>query len=75
MPVALNSDRQAIEVGLYSSLPSASPRVCRIRSTADLSDIWVSEALLDDIRREPGIVFDDPPRALPFDSNGNLFWF
>ncbi|HEY2081440.1 MAG TPA: hypothetical protein VGI88_01555, partial [Verrucomicrobiae bacterium] len=46
LPLALPSDREAIEVALFSALTKAAPRVCRIKSTAQLDEFWVSESLL-----------------------------
>ncbi len=73
MPLALDSDREAIEVGLFSSLPSAAPRVCRIKNTARLDEIWVSEALLDDVKKNPKLNVLGGPEPMPFNSAGNLF--
>ena len=53
LPLALDSDREAIEVGLFSSLAGAAPRVCRIKNTALLDEIWVSEALLEEVKANP----------------------
>jgi Lactate racemase N-terminal domain len=70
LPLALGSDREAIEVALYSSLPGPRPRVCRIRNTAQLDELWVSEALLDEA---DGLRMVAPPAPMAFDSAGNLF--
>src|SRR5205085_1903634 len=47
LPLALPSDRESIEVALYSALAGPKPRLCRIESTARLDTFWVSEGLLD----------------------------
>lgn len=73
LPLALSSDREAMEVGLYAALPKGPPRVCRIRNTADLSQIQVSEALLDEVKEHPHLTLDGPLAPLPFDAAGNLF--
>ncbi|HLI85734.1 MAG TPA: M24 family metallopeptidase [Bryobacteraceae bacterium] len=73
LPLALETDREAIEVGLYSTLADRAPRVCRIQSTASLSEMWVSAALLDEIRNSPGVAVEEPPRELPFQASGNLW--
>ena len=73
VPLALDSDREAIEVGLYSSIPQSAPRICRIRSTAALEELWVSEALLPEIRGVDGVTVIDTPREVPFNGSGNLF--
>src|SRR2546423_10783873 len=43
VPLALASDRHAIEVALHSSLAGPEPRVCRIRRTAQLEEFSGSE--------------------------------
>ena len=72
IPLALGSDREAIEVGLFSSLAAADARVCRIRNTARLDELWVSEPLLGEVSRNPTLHVIAPPRPLPFDDRGNL---
>ncbi|HLH15566.1 MAG TPA: hypothetical protein VKX45_00020 [Bryobacteraceae bacterium] len=71
LPLALDSDREAAEVALYSALPRKAPRVCRIQDTARLNEMWVSEALLKELDR--GITIAEPLRELPFDAAGNLW--
>lgn len=73
MPLALPSDQEAIEVALYSSLAIGNPRVCRIKDTAALDEMWVSEALLDDVAQNPKLSIIDPSAPMAFDSAGNLF--
>ena len=73
LPLALDSDREAVEVSLYSALASEKPRVCRIKNTGRLDEIWVSEGLLDEVRRNPKLTVMEPPAPMPFDPAGNLF--
>jgi hypothetical protein len=73
LPLALDSDREAIEVAMYSALPARAPRVCRIRNTAQLGEMWVSQWLLDEIGGQAGIAVADPLGELPFDDSGNLW--
>jgi len=47
LPLALASDREAIEVALYSCL-GTNPRVCRIQNTASLHEFWISESLTEE---------------------------
>jgi hypothetical protein len=72
MPLALNSDREAAEVALFSSLAGAKPRVCRIKNTALLDEVWVSEGLLDEVKSNPKLTLLADPKPLPFDQAGNL---
>jgi hypothetical protein len=71
VPLALENDREAAEVALYSALPQSAPRVCRIASTARLDEMWVSEPLLKEL--EDGTEILEPARELPYDAGGNLF--
>jgi len=73
MPLALDSDREAAEVALFSSLAGAKARVCRIRNTALLDEVWASEALRDEIKTNPKLEILAGPTPLPFDRDGNLF--
>ena len=73
LPLALASDREAIEVALFSSLAGASPRVCRIKNTGALDQFWVSEGLMDEVRQNPKLSVVQPPAPLAFDASGNLF--
>ncbi len=73
LPLALDSDQEAIEVGLFSSLAGAAPRICRIKNTALLDELWVSEALLDEVKANPKLEILQPPSMLEFNEAANLF--
>ncbi len=73
LPLALASDREAIEVALFSSLAKQPPRFCRIKSTAHLDEFWVSEPLLSEALSVSGTTLVEPVRAMEFDASGNLF--
>jgi hypothetical protein len=72
IPLALDSDRDAMEVGLFSSLAGSSPRICRIRSTALLEEFQASEALLEEVKANPKLELLDEPAPVAFDAAGNL---
>src|ERR1051326_5297021 len=72
LPLALSSDREAIGVALYSTLAGPKPRICRIQSTKDLGEFWVSEALLREVRSNSKLTVLEKPKRLPFDAKGNL---
>lgn len=72
MPLALDSDREAVEVGLFSSLAGAAPRVCRIQNTARLDEVWASEALLEEIKRNPKLEILQSPSPVEFSSTQDL---
>ncbi len=73
IPLVLESDREAVEVGLFSSLPGAAPRVCRIQNTGRLDEIWVSDTLLDEVRQNPRLHVMASPAPVAYDANGNFF--
>lgn len=73
LPLALYSDREAIEVALYSALPCQESRVCRIKNTASLERMWVSESLLPAVVNHPDLEVLSEPADLPFNEFGNLF--
>jgi hypothetical protein len=73
LPLALASDREAAEVALFSALPGPQPRVCRIRNTARLDEVWISEALVDEAKRRAGLSLLEQPVEVAYDSAGNLF--
>lgn len=73
LPLVLASDRDAIEVALFSSLAGASPRLCRIKNTGALDEFWASEALFDEVKENPKMTIIEPPAPMAFDENGNLF--
>jgi hypothetical protein len=73
LPLALPCDREAIEVALYSSLAGSTPRICRIKSTACLHELWVSEPLLNEVQDNKNLEIVDQPRSLEFNDKGDLF--
>src|SRR4029079_6394259 len=52
VPLALPNDQEAIEVALFSSLAGSAERVCRIKNTAMLDEMWVSSPLLPEVERQ-----------------------
>lgn len=73
LPLALDSDRDAIEVALYSALADGEPRLCRIANTTNLGEFWGAEALLNEVKSNPKLEQISEPGFLPFDQHGNLF--
>ena len=73
LPLAVDSDREAIEIALFSSLAAANPRVCHIKNTAMLDEMWVSAALLDEVDQNPKLRVSPGIAPLEFDEKGNLF--
>lgn len=42
------------------------------RDTAEISELWVSEALLGEVKRNPALTLVEPPAPLRFDARGDL---
>jgi hypothetical protein len=72
MPLVLDSDQEAAEVALFSSLAGAKARVCRIKNTALLDEVWASEAMRGEVSANPKLEIVAGPAPLSFDANGNL---
>jgi hypothetical protein len=74
LPLALPTDREAIETALFSSLGSVDhPRVCRIKNTASLGEFWASKALVSEIENNHGFSVEGGPESLPYNPKGDLF--
>jgi hypothetical protein len=74
VPLALDSDREAIAVALRSAVPADPPRVCWIEHTDALGELWASEALLPEVHQNPQLAVLEGPLPWPFDEAGNAVW-
>jgi hypothetical protein len=72
IPIVLESDRQAIEVALHTVGQAADARVAIVRSTLDLTELWVSPALLDEVAANPRLELIGPAHELDFGADGRL---
>ncbi len=72
IPVWFNSDREAISAAIQTSWRRSPTelRLCRIKSTLELDQFWITENLLKPSRAKLKIL--SRPRKLKFDSAGNL---
>jgi hypothetical protein len=74
VPLALDSDRECIEVAMYSALANdGGARVGRIRNTAMLEEMWISEALVEEARRNLNLSMESDPAALAYNESDNLW--
>jgi len=73
IPVAVATDREAFEVALRGcgQLSNGRERIIRILDTLHLEDIYVSPAILDELRDAPGIDVFERDAAM-FDEAGSL---
>ncbi len=72
LPLALENDREAMEVALYSALANDSPSICRIHNTARLDEMWISESLVEEARKEKEIAVEQAAEEFAYDAAGNL---
>jgi hypothetical protein len=73
LPMVLPSDRLAWAAALLTcNAVGREPRLMRITNTLQLGEFWVSEALLDEVERDPTQQLLAGPQAVPFDAAGNV---
>ena len=75
IPIIMDNDRDAIAIALKAcnEIDYDSPRVIRIRNTAHIEDIYISEALLGEAKANPQITIESEPIDFAFDDSSNLF--
>ncbi len=74
LPIAFDSDREAIERALVS-LPLPDPRaakIVRIADTLSVAMLEISEPLWAELKDRPGITLLGEARDMQFDADGNL---
>lgn len=75
VPMVMESDRDAIGACLKynGGNDTINPRVIRIHDTMHMNEIWVSEALLEEVRRHPNMEILSEPRPMEFNEMNNLW--
>ncbi|NEU32031.1 DUF2088 domain-containing protein [bacterium LRH843] len=71
----LQTDRQAIQAAIKTCniLDFSTVKMVRIKNTLDISEIEVSETLLEHVREHGNLEQISEPFELPFNNEGNLF--
>lgn len=74
LPVYANNDRDAILICIRTcnGIDFNKAKVVRIRSTAEMEDILVSESLLDELKGRDDVEILSEPEEMAFDAEGNL---
>lgn len=75
LPMALETDRAALETALSKVSDPGCARVARIRNTLMLETLWVSEAVLPELKAMQDIEIHHTPLKLAFDESGRLLPF
>ena len=74
MPVILESEKLAIQAAIYSC-DNADPgtvRIMRIPNTLHLGEAYISESLVGEALRTPGVTVLNEPQPMLFDDSGTL---
>src|SRR5665648_119288 len=74
IPIVFDTDKAALEVGLKTicNLPGMKPRIMIIKNTLKLDQLYVTEAILEEIKDKKGISYELSWEELKFDKNENL---
>jgi hypothetical protein len=72
IPMAMPTDREAIEAAIKTATPQGSVRLARVHSTLRLEELYVSEALLPEVERNPNLEVIQAPAPMQFDAEGRL---
>ncbi|MBP7494754.1 MAG: DUF2088 domain-containing protein, partial [Spirochaetales bacterium] len=74
MPMVLKSDREAIQAALFccTGIDKSKPKIVRIKNSSHIDTIMVSEALIEEARRNSQMQVLEEPKELSFDRQGNL---
>lgn len=74
MPMVLRNDKSAMQAAIFScnGIDKSRPRIVRLKNTAHVEEIMVSEALLEEVRAHPRLRILDEPKEPVFDQDGNL---
>ena len=74
IPLILANDREAVQIALRTCLgiEKRVPRIVRIKDTLHLEQFWISEGLLKDAEKIPGVRVTAGPQPMGFDENGRI---
>jgi hypothetical protein len=74
-PLIMETDEDAVKFAVMScgDIDKKNPRIIRIEDTIHINDIWVSEALVDEAKKNPNIEIVGEKEDFPFDKSGNLW--
>ncbi len=74
IPIHMPTDKEAIQLALKTCARVQHPnsRIVWIKNTLSLAQIYASEPMLPEIRKQPQLEISGDPRPMPFDQEGNL---
>ena len=74
IPMIMANDREAIQLCIKScnEIDKENVRIIRIKNTLEMEYIYVSEAMIDEVKSNPNLEIISELENLEFDSDGNL---
>ncbi len=74
IPVVVRREETAFKMAIKTCnwIDKENPRIVRIRNTAELEEIWISEALLGEARANPQLTVKGEPEYMRFAEDGSL---
>ena len=74
MPMVLDNDLVAIKAAIHGcvGIDYDNPRLIYMKNTLDIGRLFVSDALLEEVRNTPGMEIVGEPFDMQFDAEGNL---
>lgn len=74
LPMILENDRDCVKAAIKTcyALDRNKARVVRIKDTLHLGELYVSEALVEEVAKLPNVTILSEPVELDFDKDGNL---
>lgn len=75
IPAVMENDDLAIKSAIKTCnfIDKKNPRVVRMKNTLCVEELYISEVLLEEARKDKTIEILEEPKHLNFDENGNLF--
>lgn len=75
VPMIMNNDRMAIQLALMTCnvLDKTKARIVRIKNHARFNELLVSENMIEDIKKFPGLILVGQAEPMSFNAMGNLF--
>ncbi len=76
IPMTMDNDHDAIAAAIITCVFAQDRehiKLIRIKNTMELGEIWISEALLEEVKKDPRLVVLGDPEPFTFNESGNLF--
>ncbi|HZK71366.1 MAG TPA: lactate racemase domain-containing protein [Clostridia bacterium] len=75
IPLYAKTDKEAIQLAIRTctNIDKDKVRIIRIKNTLEIENIYISEALVDEAKKNPNIYIEGNPEEWGFDKYGNLF--